>query len=54
MVGTYFCFYYLDSLPLTQLPEYLAYFYLLFPKEYLSSILGRKDYVVFAIPFRMR
>ena len=54
MIGTDFCFINLNSLPFTKLPKYLSNLHLLFSEEDLSSILGCKDYVVFAIPFRMR
>ena len=54
MIGTNFCFINLNSLPFTKLPKYLSDLHLLLSEENLSSILGCKDYVVFAIPFRVR
>ncbi len=53
MVFACFCFYYLYSFVLAQLPQHLSYIHLYLSVDYLSPIFGSKYYMVFTFPLRV-
>ena len=50
VIRTYFSFYDIHTLPLTQSSNNISYILSLFLKEYLSSVLWCKHHMIFAIP----
>ena len=54
MVGTTLGFDYLHAFPFAELSQYFSYSSFLLAIENLSAIFRCKDYVVFAVPFRVR
>ena len=53
VIRAHLCLSYIHPLPLTELPQYLAYLCSFFSEEHFSPKFWRKYYMVLAIPLRM-